>query len=447
MGKRSIKSGNYSKRLAVSAAVVMYVAGSSVALASMKELEASVDSRNYEAAYQLAQDMVANRAGEPRFDYFLGLAALHTGNTSEAVFALERATINDPNNIHAMLALGESYLKTGQVAEGKQTLNTLLQRRPPKSISVRAQQLLKYKVSSQRPSSSNFRAFLDISGGNDSNINSSAEIDSPIITPLLLTVGLDPNAVAAEDSFTQVTLAAAGAYQSGITAVAGGISLRDRKNSEFSQYDSTVVTSYAGLNIGNKTHRIHVPVYHQDFNLDGNDYYSTTVTGLGYRYYLDSKSYVSLSVESGNQAYEVLTQLDNKATSTILTWKQKFNGGWSKVSAFSGKQVPDDIQTGINDYFERNFSGIAAQVEGNIAKDHALYGTAKYEKSEYGEAFYPSFNEYRDDSYSRYAIGWKWTFYKGTMVRLEYNTTDNNSNIPLQVYERTQYLLGLRYTY
>lgn len=428
-------------------ACLLLLAGSTSANASMVRLESSVDQENYREAYSLAQTMVAARAGEPRFDYYLGLAALHTGNASEAVFALERATLNDPNNIHAMLALGESYMKAGQVIEGRETLGSLLQRRPPKSISTRAQQLLKYKVSSKKSESSAFRAYVDVSGGNDTNINSSTDIDSPIITSLSLSISLDPNAIGVEDNFTQFMLGAAGTYQYDITGVSVGISLRDRKNNEYDQYDSTVVTSFIGFNMGNSKHKVHLPVYHQDFNLDGNDYYAITASGLGYRYYLDNMSHIGLSAEVASQAYEVLNQLDSKTTTTSLAWKYKFKNGWTRVTVYNGSQDPDKVQAGINDYFARTFTGLRFQAEGDIARNHALYGAARYETSKYDEALYPGFNEYRDDSYSRYAIGWKWTFYKGTMVRLEYNATGNDSNIVLQDYDRTQYLLGLRYTY
>src|SRR5689334_6440898 len=49
-----------------------------------------LDANNAQAAYNLLAPLQSQRAGDPDFDYLLGVAALDLGKNTEAVFALER---------------------------------------------------------------------------------------------------------------------------------------------------------------------------------------------------------------------------------------------------------------------------------------------------------------------------------------------------------------------
>ena len=60
-------------------------------------------------AWELLSPLNDQRAGDPEFDYLLGLAALDTGRYTEAIFALERVLAVDPNYSQARAELARAY--------------------------------------------------------------------------------------------------------------------------------------------------------------------------------------------------------------------------------------------------------------------------------------------------------------------------------------------------
>jgi Flp pilus assembly protein TadD len=55
-------------------------------------------------AYTLLAAQESARAGEPGFDFLLGLAALDIGQNTRAVFALERVLALEPNSLSTALS-------------------------------------------------------------------------------------------------------------------------------------------------------------------------------------------------------------------------------------------------------------------------------------------------------------------------------------------------------
>src|SRR5690606_21397555 len=67
-----------------------------------------------EAAYAALAAQLGLYAGDPEFDYLLGIAALDTGRAGEALLALERVLLVQPDHLQARAELGRAYLATGE---------------------------------------------------------------------------------------------------------------------------------------------------------------------------------------------------------------------------------------------------------------------------------------------------------------------------------------------
>ena len=52
----------------------------------------------------------ADRAGEPDFDFVLGMAAIDSGRIAEAIFALQRVVDTQPENGPARAELGRALM-------------------------------------------------------------------------------------------------------------------------------------------------------------------------------------------------------------------------------------------------------------------------------------------------------------------------------------------------
>src|SRR5665647_1749441 len=81
--------------------------------------------KNPKAAYELLMPLQSERAGDPEYDYLLGLAALDNGKPSEAVFALERVLAVNPNHAQARAEIARAYFALGERQTAKQEFESV----------------------------------------------------------------------------------------------------------------------------------------------------------------------------------------------------------------------------------------------------------------------------------------------------------------------------------
>lgn len=126
-------------------------------------------------------------AGNPQFDYILGLSALESGNTGYAVFALLRAISMDNRNIGAVLDLGRAYFHLGEYVESEKSFRKVLTFNPPDNVKTVAGYYLRsiiYKRIKSRASPWSNKINIGLSAGYDTNANSSPDIEHFLQTPL-----------------------------------------------------------------------------------------------------------------------------------------------------------------------------------------------------------------------------------------------------------------------
>src|SRR2546427_9945645 len=76
--------------------------------------------KNPQAAYRLLDPLESQRAGDPEYDYLLGIAALDSGERERAVFALERVLAVNPKHAQPRPEIPRPYFEMG-VHENAQT--------------------------------------------------------------------------------------------------------------------------------------------------------------------------------------------------------------------------------------------------------------------------------------------------------------------------------------
>lgn len=70
-------------------------------------------------AYAALAPLQMERAGDVRFDYLLGIAALDSGKPGEAIIALERVLTVDPAHAQARAELARAYFVLGDHAHAR----------------------------------------------------------------------------------------------------------------------------------------------------------------------------------------------------------------------------------------------------------------------------------------------------------------------------------------
>lgn len=90
--------------------------------ALLDDARARLNRRDAAGAFALLDKAEMARAGEPRFDYLMGVAALDAGHATRAVFALERVVQRDPQDMLARAELGRAYLAVGDATAAREQL-------------------------------------------------------------------------------------------------------------------------------------------------------------------------------------------------------------------------------------------------------------------------------------------------------------------------------------
>lgn len=85
-----------------------------------------LESRQDEDAYARLQPWLAEAAGEPAFDYLLGIAALRTGRAVEAILAFERLVDAEPGNVEARAYLARALFEAGENATARTEFQRVL---------------------------------------------------------------------------------------------------------------------------------------------------------------------------------------------------------------------------------------------------------------------------------------------------------------------------------
>ena len=170
--------------------IVLIITSEAVAAATLAQLEKLVSQSNYSQAWKQAQQLAKNNEGNPRFDYLYGISALETGNYNQALFALDRVTVNQPNVIRPRLELARAYLKVKNDKAALREFKEVLQLNPPATV---RHNINRYINAMSKDSDKNRKWILNglvsLATGYDSNANfgaNSAEFDTPIFGTVLL---------------------------------------------------------------------------------------------------------------------------------------------------------------------------------------------------------------------------------------------------------------------
>ncbi|NQX93453.1 MAG: tetratricopeptide repeat protein [Erythrobacter sp.] len=79
-----------------------------------------------EKAYQALSAAAEQRAGDPAFDYQLGLLSIDTGRYGEAIIALQRVLAMQPDNAAARAELARAYALAGDIDTARDQFATVV---------------------------------------------------------------------------------------------------------------------------------------------------------------------------------------------------------------------------------------------------------------------------------------------------------------------------------
>jgi|GEM_PF-1536017 len=171
--------------------------------ALLAEAKSLIEEKRAAAAFAKLAALEPERAGEPAFDYWLGVAGFESGRLERAAIAFERALVVDPEFDSARIELGRTYLRMGSLDLAEQEFRRLL----PRTSRPEGKQLLESylaeiaRLKAKQKLSS--KGFVELGAGHDTNLSSTTGSFSDAIRTSFGLSGILPsgNSIKRSDDF------------------------------------------------------------------------------------------------------------------------------------------------------------------------------------------------------------------------------------------------------
>ena len=414
----------------------------------LDQIERLYQSGDSHAAYELARDNLYQGEGDPRFDLYYGLAAVDSGATSEGIFALERVVQMEPDNYPAHLGLANAYQSLGHDDRAREELQKIVQGNSSPEVRAQSQGKLDRLSGQVGGDRSTGRVYLEFSVGYDSNINGGMTNDTfgPLFTD---------DSLAQEDGYFSV---AGGAF--GSVPLIGGLSLFGmlegyrQENFDASDFNIGQIDVTTGLSLRLARNTFQLAALWQDYEV-GDDPYRTVWGVRGeWRREMQGGGRVSLYLEADELDYDhdITTTLDSRLGTVGFGWTEPFASNSDSryfVTLYGGAEREREDPVGFvvgRTIPDRHLYGLRIGTDVVVASDVRFDLSVQAQRNNYREPDEAFFIK-RSDDYYYVGAGVTWQFHKNWKLRGSAGYADNDSNIPIYDYDRTQAGLTLRFDY
>ncbi|MDO8989384.1 MAG: surface lipoprotein assembly modifier [Sideroxyarcus sp.] len=404
-----------------------------------------IKSGKAEEAYALLEPEQSNRAGDPEYDYLLGLAALDSGKPTQAIFALERVLAVQPNHLQARAEIARAYFATGEKAAAKQEFESVQRQNPPKEVNATIQKFLDAINQGQVGKSTILGGYLDVSIGNDSNVNSATannQVAIPVFGGAIAT--LNANGVETSDSFATVSGGAnVRHFLSSDWQVFGGANINQRKNSTESDFNTGGMDGNVGLILTKAEDSYSAALQLQSFSIDGERYRNGTGMTLQWQRDLKSNNQASSYFQYTDLKYPDQSVRDAKRYVLGAAYAGMMGGDYAPAvyaGLYAGQEKEKQADV---PYLGHKFYGVRAGGEMSIYAQTRLFGSLSVESRSYGGDD-PFFLVDRKDTQSDLKLGINYAMTKYWSLTPQLGYTKNKSNIVINDYKRSIVSVGLR---
>lgn len=402
------------------------------------------------AAVDLLEDAQLNYAGQPDYDYLLGLAYLASGSYSRATLAFERVLIVRPAHVGARIDSGLAYLKMGNREQALAAFERVLAAHPPEKLRALAEegrQLAMRKVNQPGIDlRENLRGFFELSLGTDSNLNSATSDATTTAyfngVPVLLF--LNPTSTANSDRVFR--FAAGSVYQrplsdsSQLEVALNAAATAPWKRNEYQSLSTGGSLAYQWFTESSRWSLGGNAGYAW---LDDSDYLGYAGFNSGWRKTLNDASLLDLSAAWTQFRYADAARSVNDYDQSLLVGRVLHRlPGRPIIASFALLGVYEDAISGRADG-DKNFFGASFGLEGDTRFADSGHINFAWSKSLYHRNN-QVFATQREDSQLDVRTGLNWQLDADWTLSAELSLTAVKSNINIYSYNRNTAMLMLR---
>jgi hypothetical protein len=406
-----------------------------------------LDQKKSQEAYDLLLPQEGARAGDPEFDFLLGLAAMESREYERSVFAFERVLAVQPNNALARAYIAQAYYEMGELETAKREFETVQKQQVPQNAQERIEGFLSAIKSAE---SNKVSGFLEAGGGWDTNVNSatsSNQVAVPAVGgPINLTL-VGQNSTQRADSFGR--LAAGVDFTRKLSsewAIVGGAAGAGKLNRNATEFDTMTLDANLGTRWSKDKEALTLGVQLQDFELDWGRYRETAGLIGQWMHNVDETNRVSLWGQYAALRYPTQDIRDANRKILGFSYSGAFAGDFAPVvyaTTYFGRE--DALADGVPNLSHKPV-GVRLGAEVRLAAGWSAFANASYEHRQYGGPE-PVFGETRVDNQSDVGAGIGYVVRPGTTLIAQFAHTENRSNIDLFQFHRTVYTASIRFNF
>jgi len=398
--------------------------------------------RDAAAAYALLAPAESSRAGDPAFDYLLGIAALDAGHVTRAIFALERAVDARPDDRLARAELGRAYLAAGDTQRAREQLSRARAGDAPPEAAAAIDRVLGVVDQVVPRRGTRVSGYVELGAGYDSNVNSATnqgEFAIPAFGGILFQTTPESRRQGAI-----VGNAAAGALVelplSDTWSLVGAANLRHTANRDVHDLDTLLADATAGVRHTAGSQSQTVALQAGSARVGSRRYRDVGGITAQWQSQFGESLQGSLFGQWSRQDFPHEAGRDNDRSVLGLGLARSFGGGVTLAygSVYLARERTDPAFAS----FGHRGRGARIGLERRLTGDLVLFGEAQFEDRRHDgdEPFFDTVRHDRQKDASaglRYRIGERWEF----TGQLRY--TRAASNVVLYDYVRNTFQLTL----
>jgi tetratricopeptide (TPR) repeat protein len=433
------------------------------AVARAKQL---LEQKSYKQAYASLVALEPARAGEPEFDYWLGVAAYESDHLERAAMAFERALTVNPEFDSARMELARTLFRMGSLDLAEQEFKRLAARAPNAQGQAAIDQYLAEIVRLKARQKISYGGYVELTGGRDSNITSSTRDFSQAVFSAFGFPGIAPtgNSIRRSASFLGLNtgIDALNRYREDRTLFASASArvrgYRNASDYNFGLFDATVGHEFR---VADVTYQM--TAFGQQFKQDGARADATNPVaatndrrsgGLGVEVRKRISGYLQLASGVQLAAFRYkdnTTQDTDQATASVtaLINPADWPGGSYTVAGFFSSdraKRPLNILGGTD--VSRKTAGLRFGVQSDPETTFSWFASVGWTRRSDDKAFARALliSKGRDDM-SDVTIRASWRVARGISLMPYVTYLDNHSNIALYSFRKAEGGITVRYDF
>lgn len=436
--------------------LLLLLAGGGLALAAddiVQQAQALLQQGQPQAAYELLKPLEEDRAGDPSFDYVLGLAGLDSGHVLEAVFALERAVDALPEH-QSRAELARAYLLLGDTDEARSEFDKVKQLDLPADVQRTIDGYLSTIDQYHDLSRTRYRPYVKMGLGYDTNVNSATD-DSRIAVPALGGLIFDLDASSREANSPIWDIGAGVRITSPIDLDRGltlfiNVDIDHRLALDEADFTALLANGELGINWRrDPKNQFRISLDGTTVRIEGSSTVRSDREVLGttaqWQYTMDQANQFTVFAQAAMVRYPEQRVRDVNRFTGGVGWGHAYVGAAYNpvvfISVFGG--IEDEKSESRGGHFSNDFFGVRGGGQITINPKGTVFGSITYQSSDY-DAADPTFLKKRDDDYFDVTAGYRHQFDRNWSVTPTMRYNNNDSNIVTSDYERVEFMLTVR---